>query len=331
MKTHRTSISALRRRQLITAMGLGLAGGVMVPRTLLAGEAAPQKLMRTFPSSGVQVPAVGLGTARTFSLVSLPTQRSVAVDSLDVSEEQVAPLREVLRVFYAEGGRLVDSSPMYGAAEDVIGRLAADLGLVDQFFMSTKVWADGREAGEQQMRRSMELLRRKPMDAMLIHNLRDWRTQYRTLRDWQEQGLIRHIGVSHSRTEAHGEVERVLKAERFDVLQINYNAVDTSADQRLLPLCQDRGLATEINVPFGNGRLFGVTRGKAVPEWAAEFDAESWAQVFLKFIISHPAVTCAIPATSKAKHARDNTRAMLGRMPDEKQRQQIVRHLAALA
>lgn len=325
---------ALRRRQILKALGgLGIgmaAGGLMAPRPGFAAQRSGEPLMRPIPASGETVPAVGLGTARTYSLAGLGSRKPVGMDELNVSESQLASLREVLEVFHAEGGRVVDSSPMYGTAEELVGRFAKELGIVDELFMATKVWTDGREQGMRQMERSMELLRSEPLDIMLIHNLHDWRTHYPTLRDWQEKGRLRYIGVSHSRSSAHDEVEKVLRAERFDVLQINYNVLDTHADERLLPYCREKGLATMINEPFENGALFRHVRGHELPAWAAEFDAESWAQVFLKFIIGHPAVTCAIPATSKPKHARDNTRAMYGRVPDEKQRRQIAAHLRAL-
>jgi len=233
-------------------------------------------------------------------------------------------------VFHAEGGRLVDTSPMYAAAEDLVGRFAGELNILDELIMATKVWAKGSEAGKEQMERSIGLLRREPLDIMLIHNLEDWRTQYPILREWQEAGRLRHIGISHSNTRAHDEVLRVLKAERFDVLQINYNALETNAERELLPFCQDQSLGVMINEPFGNGRLFRHTRGHELPDWAAEFDAESWAQLFLKFIIGHPAVTCAIPATSKPEHARENTRAMYGAIPDQEQRQRIAEYLEQL-
>ncbi|MDY0006949.1 MAG: aldo/keto reductase [Spongiibacteraceae bacterium] len=325
-----------RRRVLKTLGGLSLgwmAGSVTAPGAARAA-ASRQPLLRTIPSSGIAVPAIGLGTARSFSLAGLGRDVPNTVAALQLSpqalEARLAPLRDVLSAFHAEGGRLVDSSPMYGTAEDLVGRFAAELGIGDTLFMATKVWSVGREAGIAQMEQSMRLLHSDPIDMMLIHNLTDWRTQYRTLRDWQEQGRIRHIGVSHSSTAAHDEVEKVLRAERFDALQINYNAADTHAEQRLLPLVQEQGLAAVINVPFGSGELFARARGKPLPEWASDFDADSWAQLFLKFVIGHPAVTCAIPATSKAKHARDNTRAMYGRMPDAGQRRQIIAHLQSL-
>lgn len=323
--------SRRRALKLLGGLGLGVAafGLPELRQPVLAASTKP--LMRPIPHSGEMVPAVGLGTARTYTLAGFPFNRpSKRVDELGVGDETLGPLREVMRRFYAEGGRLVDTSPMYGTAEELVGRFATELGIVDHLFMTTKVWADGREAGIEQMERSMKLLHTDPMDVMLIHNLRDWRTQYKTLRQWQDQGRIRYVGFSHSQTSAHKEVARVLRAERFDVLQINYNIVDTNADRRILPMASDMGVATLINEPFGNGGLFGKVRGQKLPDWASAFAADSWAQFFLKFILGHPAVTCAIPATSDPEHAADNTRALYGPVPDAKQRQRMYEHVMSL-
>lgn len=322
-----------RRRTLKLLGGLGLGAATFglpnLLRPVFAAEKTP--LMRPIPHTGVTVPAVGLGTARTYTLAGLSLNRpSKRLAELDIGEETLAPLREVMRLFYAEGGRLVDSSPIYGTAEELVGRFATELGIVDDLFMTTKIWTDGREAGIEQMQRSMALLHTEPMDVMLIHSLRDWRTHYKTLRQWQEEGRIRHIGFSHSRTSGHEEVERVLQAERFDVLQINYNIVDTNADRRILPLARDLGVATLINEPFSKGGLFPKVRGQELPGWASEFGAESWAQFFLKFILGHPTVTCALPATSDPKHVVDNTRALYGPVPEAAQRERMRRYVAAL-
>ncbi len=323
---------ALTRRQVLKTLGgIAAAGTFGLPSSGLAGTDPGGRLMRTIPASGETVPAVGLGTARTFSLGGLAMDgQPRPVAEYDVEAEELETLKAVLKHFHAEGGRLVDSSPMYGTAEELVGRFGRELGIIDDLFMATKVWADGREAGMRQMEQSMARLHREPMDIMMIHNLRDWRTHYRTLRDWQEAGRIRHIGISQSRTSAHGEVEKVLKAERFDVLQINYNARDTNADQRLLPLAAEQGVATLINEPFGNGDLFRLTRGRELPDWAAAFDADTWARVFLKFIIAHPAVTCALPATSDPEHVVDNTGAMYGKQPNGDQRRRIAEYLKTL-
>lgn len=319
MSNHNPSPHRRRVLKAVGGLGIGLAAGPLgVPRVF--AQKADAILKREIPSSGERIPAVGLGTARTFDVG----------DVASASQETLAGLRSVLETFHRHGGRVLDTSPMYGTAETLTGRFAEDLGLTDDLWMATKVWTDGEQAGKRQMRRSMELLRSEPLDLMQIHNLRDWRTHYPTLRAWKEAGTLRHIGITRYRSDAHEEVERVLDAERFDFLQINYNVLDRKAADRLLPLCADRGIATLINVPFGNGALFRKVRGRELPEWAADFDAESWAQVFLKFILSHPAVTCAIPATSDPGHVADNTRAVYGRLPDAGQRRRIVTYLEAL-
>lgn len=275
---------------------------------------------REIPASGVRIPAVGLGSARTFDVGNIAA----------TAEGQLDELRAVLSVFYRHGGRVVDTSPMYGTAETLIGRLARDLEITDRLWLATKVWTDGEAAGKRQMERSMQLLHREPLDLMQIHNLRDWRTHYATLRAWKDAGRLRHIGITHYRSDAHDRVERVLTAEDFEFLQINYNVIDRHAEKRLLPLCVDKGIATIINVPFGNGALFRRVRGHPLPDWAREFDAATWAQVFLKFILSHPAVTCAIPATSDPEHAEDNIGAAYGRLPDRAQRRRIVEYVTSL-
>ncbi len=318
--------------KILGAAGAGFAGGLFsAPVTLGADWEPVDLLQRPIPVSGEKVPAVGLGTARTFSLDGLSMSgRRGSVAAADPLPETLSELRNVLRLFHAHGGRVVDSSPMYGTAEELVGDFARELGIENELFMSTKVWADGREPGIAQMTESMELLHSKPLDVMLIHNLRDWRTHYRTLRRWQEEGHIRYIGISHSRTGAHDEVERVLKAERFDIFQINYNILDTNADKRLFPLARDKGLAVEINEPFASGDLFRRVKGIELPAWATDFDADTWAQFFLKFILGHPAVTCALPATGDPEHVVDNTLAMAGGLPDAGQRRRMVDTMLAL-
>lgn len=303
----------------LCGIGLGLAASGIPP--LRAGNKAKREMiMRTIPSTGEQIPAIGLGTARTMDVGIIDKLMPGKLDDL----------RDVLRLFHAHGARVVDTSPMYGTAEEIIGRLSEDLGITDELFMATKVWINGREQGMEQMQRSMELLHTRPMDLMQIHNLLDWQTHYKTLREWKDEGLVRYIGVTHYRSDVHDELERVLKSETFDFVQFNYNILDRHAEKSLLPLCHDRGIAVLINEPFEKGNLFRLTKGKPLPDWAAEFDAESWAQVFLKFILGHPAVTCPIPATSKPKHVVDNVTAAYGRLPDEKQRQKIVSYLESL-
>jgi diketogulonate reductase-like aldo/keto reductase len=272
--------------------------------------------MRPIPSSGEQLPAMGLGTYRTFDVGTSVRARE--------------PIKEVLRDFVALGGRVIDSSPMYGRAEAVVGDLAAQLGAQDKLFYATKVWTSGREDGIRQMERSMQRMRTQHIDLMQIHNLVDWQTHLKTLREWKEQGRIRYIGITHYTHGAFEQMEIIIQSERLDFIQFPYNIMYRYAEQRLLPLAAERGVAVLVNEPFEQGTLFGYTHGKPVPAWAADFDCTSWAQFFLKYILAHPAVTCAIPATSKPKHLLDNMQAGLGRLPNKAQRTQMVKYMQQL-
>lgn len=270
---------------------------------------ATRLLTRPIPSSGEALPVIGMGTSRTF----------------DVADEPAAlrPLAEVVRTLFDGGATLIDSSPMYGKAEAVTGRLLSDLGK-PRVFAATKVWADGKEAGVRQMEESFRLLGVARMDLMQVHNLRDWRTHLATLRDWKEAGRIRYIGITTSRKEQFEEFAAVMRAERLDFVQLNYSLGEREAEQVLLPLARDRGMATLINRPYMRAELFSRVRGMALPAWAAEFDCTSWGQFFMKFIVSHPAVTCVIPATTSVKNMRDNLAGGMGRLPDEAMRQRMV-------
>ncbi|HEU4367052.1 MAG TPA: aldo/keto reductase [Methylomirabilota bacterium] len=279
-----------------------------------AGAAAPI-LERPIPSSGEKIPAVGLGTWRTFDVGG--------------GEAGRAPLQEVLRRFVELGGRVVDSSPMYGAAESVAGDLAAGLGVTDRLFLATKIWTSGRDAGVDQMEQSLRRLRARRLDLMQIHNLLDWRTHLRTLRGWKAAGRIRYLGVTHYTASAYDELERVLRDEPLDFVQVNYSVGEPAAERRILPLARDRGVAVLVNRPFTEGGLFHRVRGKPLPAWAAEIDCESWAQLFLKWILAHPAVTCVIPATSRPQHLVDNMKAGAGRLPDAPARERMAAFVAA--
>jgi diketogulonate reductase-like aldo/keto reductase len=300
---------ALTRRTLLT-----LATTAVAARAARAG-ATTAPLQRPVPSSGERLPAVGLGTWRTFDVGPSPAER--------------APLRTVLERFVALGGRVVDSSPMYGAAETVVGDLAADLALGETLFVATKVWTTGREAGVAQMEQSLSRLRRARLDLMQVHNLLDWRTQLRTLREWQAAGRIRYLGVTHYTTSGYAELERVLRAERLDFVQINYSVGEREAERRILPLARDRGTAVLVNRPFSEGGLFQRVRGRPLPGWAAEADTDSWAQLFLKWILAHPAVTCVLPATSRPEHLEDNMKAGTGALPDAALRDRIAAAVGA--
>jgi len=268
------------------------------------------------PSSGEWIPSVGLGSWQVFD-----------VDSTPQNEKQ---LSEVLSLFVKLGGRVIDSSPMYGRSEQVIGTLAAKLGLRDKLFFATKVWTRGKQQGIESMERSMSRFQTKRIDLMQVHNLVDVDTQLATMREWKAQDRFGYIGITHSNTSAHNEVEKVLRREKLDFLQINYSIMERDAEQRLLPLAQDRQVAVLANRPFGGGNLFSRVRAKALPEWAAEFDCRSWAQFFLKWIVAHPAVTCAIPATNNPQHLEDNMQAGRGRLPDEQMRRRMVEFVAAI-
>jgi diketogulonate reductase-like aldo/keto reductase len=271
---------------------------------------------KRIPKSGEFLPAVGLGTWQTFDVGTGPSAR--------------APLKEVLREFVRLGGKVIDSSPMYGKSEAVTGDLAAELGVQKKLFLATKVWTSGRDAGIRQMEESFGRLRVKRMDLMQVHNLVDYRTHLETLRRWKEQGKIRYIGVTHYTSSAFDDLARVLAAEDLDFVQLNYSLAEREAERRLLPLAAEKHLAVLVNRPLAAGGLFRRVSGKPLPAWAREIGCASWAQYFLKFVISHPAVTCAIPATSKAAHLVDNMQAGLEPLADAKARERMARYFAEL-
>lgn len=290
------------------------AAGLIVARTALAaGEKKPvgelTLLQRAIPSSGETLPVIGLGTWQAFDVGPGAPERR--------------PLEEVLALFVKLGGRVVDSSPMYGRAEQVVGDIATKLDLHRSLFLATKVWTTGKEQGIASMEKSLARLQTKRIDLMQVHNLVDARTHLATLRDWKEQGRVRYLGITHYAFSAYGEVAKLLRSEKLDFVQINYSLLEREAEKEILPLAQERGVAVIVNRPFGGGDLFARVRQKPLPEWAAEFDCHSWAQFLLKWIIAHPAVTCAIPATNKTSHLEDNMQAGVGPLPDEKLRQRM--------
>jgi aryl-alcohol dehydrogenase-like predicted oxidoreductase len=300
-------------RREILRLAAGATAAALMPSALAA---APAQLMRKIPKSGEALPAVGLGSSRTFDVGAAAVERSA--------------LREVLELFVEQGGRVVDSSPMYGEAESVIGDLAAELGITAQLFLATKVWTSGRDAGIRQMEASFKRLRAKRIDLMQVHNLSDWKTQLKTLREWKDQERLRYIGITHYTESAYDDLAKVMQSEDFDFVQFNYSITERAAENRLLPLAHERRIAVLVNRPFARSGLFEKVRGKTLPPWADEIDCASWAQFFLKFILGHPAVTCAIPATSKPKHLLDNMQAGLGRQPDAATRERMARLVAEL-
>ena len=257
---------------------------------------------RPIPSSGEMLPVVGCGTWRTFDVGASPQQR--------------APLAEVLRLLFEAGGSVIDSSPMYGASEAVVGDLLATAGTRHKAFIATKVWTSGRDSGIAQMQQSMRLLHTERIDLMQIHNLVDWRSHLATLRDWKAQGKIRYLGITHYTPSAHAELEAVLRAERWDFVQLDYSVDDRAAEDRLLPLAQERSVAVIVNQPFGGGGLLRRLSRRKLPDWAGEIGCTSWAQILLKFVLAHPAVTCVIPGTGKPEHMKDNVQAGVGAYPD---------------
>jgi aryl-alcohol dehydrogenase-like predicted oxidoreductase len=273
-------------------------------------------LTRTIPRTGEELPAIGLGTWQTFDVGPRAPQRT--------------GLKEVLRELVALGGRVVDSSPMYGESERVVGDLTSELGNRDQLFFATKVWTSGRDAGIRQMEESFRLMRTRVMDLMQIHNLLDYEVHLRTLREWKAAGRIRYLGITHYHSGAFAELERLVKTKQYDFVQFNFSLDEPEAEARLLPACAASGTAVLINRPFAQAGLFGRVRGKPLPPWAAEVQCASWAQFFLKWILGHPAVTCVIPGTRRVEHLRDNLAAATGPLPDAATRKRMSDYVAAL-
>lgn len=297
-----------RREVMAGALAAGLgAAGPGAPARAAQGEA----ILRRVPSGGEALPVVGMGTSRTF----------------DVDPAARAPLGGVVRAFVAGGGRVIDSSPMYGRAEEVTGALLKDVD-AKGLFLATKVWTEGREAGIAQMQQSMARLGVARLDLMQVHNLKHWRTHLPVLREWQAAGRIRYIGITTSFAPQHAEFAAVMRAEQLDFVQLNYSIGEREAEQELLPLARDRGMAVLVNRPFMRAELFKRAAGRPLPAWAADIGCTSWAQVMLKWIIAHPAVTCVIPASAKPANMADNMAAGRGALPDAELRERIAAALA---
>jgi diketogulonate reductase-like aldo/keto reductase len=263
--------------------------------------------MRKIPSTGEQLPVIGCGTYRGF----------------DVGKDACERLQQVMDNLFSAGGSVIDSSPMYGKAEVVTGELLSVANAHDKAFIATKVWTRGRDAGIAQMQDSFRLLKTDRIDLMQIHNLVDWKVHLSTLRQWKEAGRIRYLGVTHYTESAFADLEGVMRAEPLDFVQFNYSAVDRAAERRLLQLAVERGIAVIANYPLASGSALRAVGRRPLPDWAGEIDCASWSQLLLKFVVSHPAVTCAIPGTGNPEHMADNAQAGLGRMPDEAMRKRI--------
>lgn len=304
---HETTPSLSRRDLLRFFL---LSGAMACTPDLVMAESL---LTRTVPRTGESLPAIGLGTWQTF----------------DVAEQKSArePLKGVLRRFAQGSGKVIDSSPMYGNSESVLGDLATGLGILKQLFLATKVWTRGREAGMQQMEDSFRRLRAPQIDLMQVHNLLDWPTHLPTLRRWKEENRIRYIGVTHYTASAYGELADVLEHQDIDFVQLNYSIAEREAERRLLPLAMERQIAVLVNRPFAEGALFRRARSKTLPAWSKQIGCATWSQFFLKFIISHPAVTCAIPATSNLDHLIENMQAGIGPLPDRELRERMARYV----
>ena len=301
------------RRSALQGIAALAALAAMKPSAALASTGL---ISRAIPVSGEALPVIGVGTWQTFDVGDNPAER--------------AALKEVLSLFSAAGGKVIDSSPMYGSSESAAGDLAAELGITNRLFVATKVWTRGREEGIAQMEASFKRLRAARMDLMQVHNLVDAAVHTQTLGKWKAEGRVRYLGITHYARSAYADVERWLKTGKYDFLQINYSLAEPESDMRLLLLAQEKGIAVLINRPFAEGEMFRRVRGQPLPAWATEFGAVSWAQYFLKWIISHPAVTCAIPGTGKPTHMADNLAAGVGPLPDAAMRVRMAQHFATL-
>lgn len=300
-------MSLTRRRFCCLAACAAIAGPRLAPA---------ETHLRPVSSTGEPVPPVGLGTWITFNVGNDEALRRHRL--------------EVMRAFFDLGGGMIDSSPMYGSSEEVIGWCLERLGPQPELVSGTKVWTRGRERGIAQMKESARLWGVNIFDVMQVHNLVDWRTHLHTLFEWKADGRVRHVGITTSHGMRHAEMERIMTEEPVDFVQLTYNVLDREAERRLLPLAAERGIGVIVNRPFRRGSLFDRVADAPLPGFAGELDCRSWAEIFIKFIVSHPAVTCAIPATTRVDHLRENMRGGLDPMPDAALRQRIADHVASL-
>ena len=303
----------IKRRQALMLASSLLAGHAIGLRAASPDASASSLplITRPIPSSGEAIPVIGMGTSRTFDKPDDP--------------EAMAQLTAVMSAFFGAAGTVVDSSPMYGRAESRVGDVLRGMAERPAVFAATKVWTTGKDEGIAQMKESAQRMAVDRFDLIAVHNLQDWRTHMATLKDWKAEGKVRYIGITTSHGRDHEEFLQVMRDEPLDFVQFSYNIEDRVAEEQLLPLAQDRGIATMINRPFQRGSLFARTRGKALPDMAADIDCTSWGQFFLKFILAHPAVTNIIPATSKIHHMEDNMMANFGAVPDAAQREEMLK------
>lgn len=306
-------MSISRRKLLRISGGAGLLAAAGPWRSLLA-QTGPT-IMTTIPSSGEQLPAVGIGT-RDF--------RS------DTNAQEMQRFRETLETFHVAGGKVIDTSPNYGEAETVIGKLLQDLGIRDDVFMATKVDREDQQQGIVRMNRSFKLLGGEHIDLMQVHNLRGTEVELETMSAWKAEGRIRYVGVTTHNPDQYDEMQDVMRRHPLDFIQLNYSLADRAAEKSILPLARDRGIAVLVNLPYARGRLFSAVADHPLPDWAADMDATSWGQVFLKYVISYPASTLPIPGTTKPHHVQDNMGAALGRLPDEHLRREIENYVTPL-
>ena len=289
---------------------IALSSLSFLPTLLNASMLNESMLKRVIPSSGEEMPVIGLGTSRVFDI--------------ERSKNEINVREQILDIFYENGGRLIDTSPMYGMSEEIIGITAKKYIEKNRFFLATKVWTEGRENGMRQIEESFQKMRTDKISLIQVHNLLDWKTQIKTLRSLKDEGRIDYIGITHYKSNAFDEMIKIMKAEKVDFAQFNYSMGEREAEQKILPFCKDNGIATLINRPFMRGRLFREAQEKKLPSWVTDYDIDSWGQFFLKYIISHDAVTNIIPATSKPKNMLDNARAGMGRMLGKKAKKRML-------
>ena len=306
----------ISRRDFLKA---GIAAGTALALPAESLFAQPTALLqKKIPSTGESIPIIGIGTARRYEEIQTAAEKT--------------PLRATIERFKELGGKVIDSSPTYGTAEAVVGELVDELKARDALFLATKVSLRdrGREAGNKQIEQSFKRLRTEKIDLLAVHNLRDTETQLATIRDMKQAGRVRYIGITTSFENQYPEFEETIRKETLDFIQVDYALDNRNAGERIIPLAGDRGIAVMINLPFGRGRLFNAVQGKKLPEWAAEVDCTSWAQFFLKYIVSHPAVTCAVPGMAKPEYVSDNLGAARGRLPDSAMRRRMENFIDAV-